>query len=395
MAYTLRVYKHGSSSYTEITNAMAGGWTDIEWTRVRNDAGALVVDLEATTPAMLHEWLDEAALVKLYDGTTCLAQFEVDSYTPRWERLTCRLQCAGLLVAGKGVPYTGTFTDTTAGTVFAQLASSVPGWGWNGTKVDIGGVVDLLDYKGDKVLEAIATLAQLCGFDYWLDGDGDLNGAEWPTEVGKTLTLNDNAFTFDTTYSAVDIVNQLILVTSTGTWTYDEETSQAAYGIRSETVTVAGIVTEAVGQAWATGVFASLAYPIQQMTVTAEHDAAHVPGLLVAVEGLEDGRTYEDVITQVGWMVGDFTDTLQIGHQPPTIQPPATVAETAAAPYDPGMGDNYGGGGGAGLYLGTVTHVGSGTVDVMVGTTEYTDVARLASYSPHEDDIVVLGDVME
>lgn len=325
MPHTLRVYKHGSDTYSEVTDSMPGGFTVVTRTAVRNEPGALVFDLEATTVAMLHAWLDEAARVELWEDATRVGIYEVDSYAPRWKALACRVNCAGILVAGKGVPYTGTFTNAALVDVLQTLVAAVPGWTWSAGLVNVSGTVTDFAPDRDKVLTAIATLGQLFGFDYWIDGDGAFNAATWPTVSSKTLTLNENCFACDPSYSAVDVVNQLVLISNSGIWTFNEPTSQAAYGIRSQEVSVAGIVTRAVAEVWAESVFASLAYPIQPMVVEAAHDDAHIPGMLVTLEGLEDGRTYLDIVTQVAWTLGDLTDKLNIGHQPPAIHPPETL----------------------------------------------------------------------
>lgn len=385
--HKLRVYKHAASGYTDILSSSQGGFQNLELTWVRNDAGSLRFDLAATTPAMFHSWLDEASRVELWEDSSRLGIYHVDAYAPRWSALSCSVDCTGILASTKDAPFSGGYTNATAMQVLSGLVAAAPGITWVSGSVSVpSGTVSALSYVDRTVYDGIAELATLFGFDFWVDGDGVFCTAPHPTTTEKTFTLNDDSYEFDTSYSARDIVNRLILTTDSGVWAFDDLTSQGVYGIHQQRVSVTGIVSKADAEKWATNVFALLAYPIQRITIETDHAADNLPGKLVEVVGLGDGRTYLDKISQVTWSLGDLTDNVQIGHQPPALKPPGAVAGVNGLGGNDGIPglDSLSGGG-----MGIVTGVHSNLVDITFGGGVETSMPFLTSYTPQLNDVVV------
>lgn len=325
-AEILRVYKHGASTYTEITSADDGGYSTLTWTRVRNAPGSLDITLEGTTIEQLHTWIDAVARVELWVNQERVGIFTVDEYTPKWSALTCTVSCVGVLANARTAYYTGTFpAGATGASVLAALVGVVHGI----TVGDLSGVsatLGAISYTDTVVFDAIADICQRLGADFFVDGDGRFCTAATATTPTRTFTLGTDAYEFDTTYNARDVVNRIVLSCDGRSWTFDDATSQAAYGVRARSVGVTGIVAQADAQAWADAMFAEYAQPFRQMGVLVSHDWTLAPGLMVAIDNVETGGVYEGLINQITWTVGALDDSLQVGTLPLTIDPPVGVS---------------------------------------------------------------------
>ena len=123
----LRIYKHGSSSYSEITSATVGGFSGMQRVQVLNDAGSLDFTLAGTTAAQLAGWLDEAATVEYWENGAKVASYSIDAYTFDWASATCDVQCVGKLALGKspGSAYTGPLCWPLLGDVHAVATDTV------------------------------------------------------------------------------------------------------------------------------------------------------------------------------------------------------------------------------------------------------------------------------
>lgn len=327
---SLRIYKHGAETYTEVTSATDGGFSSLSFDRVRNDAGGLTFDLKAITIAQLHEWIDEASRVEYWFGEDLIDVYLVDSYSTKWGSLTATVNCVGQFASGKDTPFSGSFTDPAAA---LEAMVEAGGWGWSALKVDIPEVAVDLEYSDANLCDAMQELAETIGVTFRIDPTGDFacNPNYTDEDVSEELTLGKEAVEFDTTYSSADIVNRLVLVADNGTWTYDDATSQSAYGIRQQKVSASGLGGYSTGLAWATEVFRVWAKPQLQITLTAAHSDERLPGEMIEVLGLDDGRTYIEPIAQISWETGSLYDTLKLGVKAPSIKAPTLREDTSTS----------------------------------------------------------------
>jgi hypothetical protein len=548
----VRIYKRGSDTYSDVTSASAGGFSDLTRVQVLNDAGSLTFTLTGTTPAMLAEWIDEAATVQYWVDGVNIETYAVDSYAPRWSALTCDVNCVGVLAAGTepGPVYPGPYLlldpiapgyapgwdatkvrkDTVAnilrevvqcgtyvidhfefptGWSFSEadvytpvgilacddfriadhrFHAEIPGTGGNGTWYrdealvspwhdgggdvvpvigchddtrgpgGIGNVItgtddwmayydgftaradmyvqaasinsvtansradliarrvsstsyymahfsdtfvafhyhdgsgfhqigsnsanawvagDLLGFSvvgttlkayvngavvktatdshitaaGYAGLRGVATsgthlvaftsfcvtagdvpqlslglsydllpladvIKDLCvhaGYTFWFDAEQHLHIERSHTSVDNTYTVNGTMHDFDSTYSALDIVNDLRITNGDDTWEFTDDASIAAYGLRTKRIDSTVITTEGQAQSYSTLYFAQWAQPRLSARILVDHDPTRRPGLRVAATGLGDGRTYSELIQQITYTVGDLWDELVLG----------------------------------------------------------------------------------
>jgi hypothetical protein len=498
---TLRIYKHGSGSYTDVTSATTGGFTRLTRTQVLSDVGSLDFTLACVTPASLASIIDEAATVEYWEDGAKLATYVVDDYTPHLMELTCDVKCVGELGLGAspGAAMDASITLSQpadlvmSDAVAHQRASSGTGiqWAWDAAKVNIpfrvlldafpgslsgswarvigsasasassgnmrisitgsqeavyvntsltpradmcvqvmlasaGSAGNLgivaryssttsfylaifnattvvfyrktgatytalstsaafsdalvvgdalafsvigsaltayvngvqvhsdtdtvitapgiagvrgesgtttivyldnfavttgalpptayaLDTSNMPCADAIKAAAQLSGMTFWLDSTHTLNAEPYRTAVDKTYTLNVTLRGFDPTYSARGVVNQLVITYGSNTWVFQDAASIAQYGMRSLAISSSSLATAAQAQACASTYFDQWAQPRMSIRIFVDHDATLRPGLLVAVTGMGDGRTYQDLIQQITWTVGDLYDELVLG----------------------------------------------------------------------------------
>lgn len=330
----IEVTKYGESTPVRIDSATMGGISDITITKVLNDAGSLVLALQATTPAMLSSWLSEAALVQYFSDGRARGYYMVDDYTPKWSDCSATVNCVGILAATKQVLYTGTFSNWTAADAILELVTAVSDYGIAGKYSDavvssaFVGVSDTgtnsstaianQTYTDKCVFDALAEICSMVGLAFSISG-GLFSTVDLPTTPSKTYTLGVDCWDFETTYTARDIVNELVLVSEKGTWRYTDTDSQSTYGRRAQKLQVSGIASYAAGKQWAAAAFRRVASPQRQMILRVGYDPDIEPGQMVSVVGLEDGRTYQDVIQQVTYTVGDNDMELQVGAQAETL----------------------------------------------------------------------------
>ncbi|MDR3687608.1 MAG: hypothetical protein P4L93_11700 [Coriobacteriia bacterium] len=324
---TLRFYKRGISGFTDITSSTLGGFSDLTFTAVRNDAGGLAGSFQASTIAQFHTWANEASKVEYWNGGARQAVYYVDSYTPDWKNLTISMACVGPLVLGKTLTYTGNLVGVTAAQAFCTLCNAVPDWTYNASFVSAGSyVVANLSYTDKPVLEAMQEIADLAGVTFWIDANMALHVETVPATPNYTIQLpvsgatsNGNGRNWTTTHTARDIVNRLIMVTRAGTYTFDDTASHATYGVRAKKLQLAQITSYHQASDYATAYFLEYAQPRLEATASIDHDTTCRPGLFASVLGLSDGRTYQLVVEQTTWALGALSDELTLGAQPLTL----------------------------------------------------------------------------
>lgn len=377
----LRVYKNGSAEYNEITSATLGGFTELSLSSVRNGPGGMSVSLAATTIAMLHSWIDEAARVELWIDGTRHSAYIADKHTPKWGSLTATIDCVGFMIHAKGYNVTIDYdtTSTTLQAAFQALVAQVPEWTWNGAYVSVPGVNALGSYTAASVLTVLQDLAEARSATIWIDAD--------------------NVFHAELVANATTVQRQL-------------RTAEYPAGqiVEFEPSFTAGK---------------------REMKLEIIHDDTLRPGMKVDVLGVGDGRTYTDVIQQVSRTLGDETDELLLGYLPPVliaqdkpIPSPSDVGQVLATdangdpqwvdPFDslPGGGlpdkvlvtdangdpqwvDKSTIGGGSLPYFGTIASVqGDGTVTVTVGGVNTAGVRYLKSYAPVAGDTILITDTL-
>ncbi|MEI6724597.1 MAG: SGNH/GDSL hydrolase family protein [Actinomycetes bacterium] len=318
---TLRIYKHGSAGFADVTSATIGGFSEFTRTQVRNEPGSLEFTLTATTPSIFNAWLDEAATVEYWNEGVRKEIYYVDDFTPQWSALTCAVKCVGKLVSGKTVYYTGTFTGVWAQTALQTLVSAA-GWSWSAGKVNGGTyVIASMSFADTPVLDAIQQIALVAGLTFWIDGNGVFCCEPIPSAVQRTYILGDTAHEFDTTYTAREIINNLVIACGDGkTRTFYDTASRASYGTRTEKVQIASITSAKAAQDYADAYFLEHAQPRRILGLTVDHDDTLRPGLKVSLSGLADGRAYDDIIEQLTWTLGDLYDHVQAGLPPLALE---------------------------------------------------------------------------
>ena len=187
-----------------------------------------------------------------------------------------------------------------------------------------------LAYNNTPVADVVQDLCQTAAYRFWLDSGLALNVEPFHTTIDRTYTVNGSLHEFDTTYTKRDIRNNLWIVGNESAayfGQFSNAASIATYGLRSETLTLGTIVNDAQGAAYANAYFARLAQPRMSMRLLVDHDPTLCPGLLVAVTGLGDGRTYQDLVQQITWNIGDLWDELILG------SPPLALAGSTSSAY--------------------------------------------------------------
>lgn len=515
---TLRVYKQGSATYTDITSASVGGFSELTKTDVLNEPGSLEFTLRGTTPAAISAWMDEACTVEYWADGARAAIYTVEEYTPNIDDLSCDVKCVGILAWGAepGPTYTGDLTGMPAVEAFRALvaqqvadAAGAPStWLWDDTKVSdlaltsydgfattggpppsgwtkigadtgtasvpsagimrlvasvsheaayskdgvsilsgyaqfvlkaaipsgggvgviaryqsatsyylfevtsttaqlfrktsggwvqilttvtgltigVGDVIGLIvsgaatallegqingttvissadtniptaggvgvrasnsatatdighfaalssadaglarktvypgASSGTALTDLIKSISERCGLAVWIDGAYKFNARVTPLITGTpsvTYAYNSTLRGFETTYTARDVVNRLIIVGATATYTNSNAASIAAYGVRAKTLTLPFITTANAALFYSDAYFYYYAQPRRTMRLRAAHDATMRPALLVEVTGLGDSRTYKDVIQQITYRLGDLDDEIVTG--PPVV----------------------------------------------------------------------------
>jgi len=340
----LRIYKHGSVSYNDVTSATVGGFSDLIITKVRNAPGSLEFTLRATTAAIVAGWLDEASTIEVWMDGSKKDVYIVDDYTIDWSVLECRVKCVGLLILGRDVKYTGAFTGVSAKSALQTLIGQVSRWAWDAAAVATGPTIDNINYEDKNVDEAIQEICLLTGFNFWFSTDYKFHAGATPTAIDQTFELNANCRDFTTTYTARDIINQVILTTAAGIFTYNDTDSQEAYGIKSQKISKSWIASETQAANYAYKILAYSAFPKQEIGATVDYDAGIAVGQAAEITGLADGRTYEALIQQARWGPGDLTMEILMGAAPlslaegidpaPATDPPGTPDEPPSDPPD-------------------------------------------------------------
>lgn len=334
----LRIYKHGSASYNDITSATVGGFSELTVTKVRNTPGALEFTLGATTAGIVAGWLDEASTIELWMDGAKKDIFIVDDYDIDWSASDCRVKCVGLLILGRDSKYTGSFTGVSAKSALQILIGQVSRWVWDTALVATGATIDNINYEDKSVDEAIQEICLLAGFNFWFSADYKFHAGAIPTAIDQTFELNANCRDFGTTYTARDIINRVVLATGAGTFTYNDTDSQADYGVKAQKITKTWIASETQAASYAAKILAYSAFPKQEISISVDYDDMIAVGQLAEITGLSDGRTYEELIQQSRWSLGDLNMELLIGSPPLSLAEgidPAPATEPPGTPDEP------------------------------------------------------------
>lgn len=334
----LRIYKHGSGSYAEVTSATEGGFDSLTLTHVRNEAGSLEFNLAATAAPIVNGWMNEAAKVEWWRDGAKREIFYVDDYNLKWSALSAAVKCVGVLISGKTALFTGAASGVPAGTFLQTLCAAVTDWVWDGSKVDAGSyTIAALDYVDKPADEALKEVCQLGGLTFWFDADKKLNVEVLHTSTDHTYAMGTTGHEFDTTYTARDIINVLTIVGASATYgPFTDTTSWTDYGPKALKISLDWVNSSQQAQDYADAFFLENAQPRRILGLSVNHDVDLRPGLKVAVTGLGDGRTYEDIIQQVAYKLGELWDDLQIGPPPLALTASQASVTTVSSGGTPG-----------------------------------------------------------
>lgn len=307
----IRVYKHGSATYTDITSASTGGYTGFTINRVRNDAGGLEFTLEATTIEMMRGWLDDMAKAELWIDDEKIGTYIVENTAARWRSLSASVSCNGVLVRLKGWLYTGEF-------LYSATFSDIVGDLLAGTGITLGAiggtdeVLGPLSYVEVDIFQAISEIAATLGRDFYINSADELVFFT-PPSSSFTAVMDEDVYDVEIFYDADSVYNRVVVQSGSKVYPFDDAASQAAYGVRTLTLTaVQGNLPYAIAEQWATAYLNEYSQPKQRMRVIREHDLGVLPGQECT---LSDATVADmvGIVRQWSWTLGDLYDAIDLG----------------------------------------------------------------------------------
>ena len=336
----IRVFKGMEQTYTDITSSTVEGFSGLGFSKVLNAPGGLDIELVASTVKQLLTWFDENSIVEHWAGGVRKGCYIVDDFTPNWGACTATVKCVGALSWATRALYdsSGAAIPTVDDALMAEFVTEgVNGaigmtiWQYAAETIDIGSTSLDVAAGGSNCLDWLAGIAPLLGSygaRFWIDAAWIFHGALLLDPVAGTpditYAMGGNCHEFATTYSARDIYNRVQILCPNAASPYfvvcDNAASQAIYGIRTApAVEYVDAKSLAAGTTYGNNLLSGLAYPQLSMTLTVDHNDATEPGMLAAITGLEDGRTYTGIIQQITHNLGDLTDEVVVSYKPLTI----------------------------------------------------------------------------
>lgn len=335
----LRVFRGRTfvvNSPTNVLSADAHGFANPVITRVLNDPGTFTFEVPDATVKDMNALIDEDTLIEFWQGQTRKGVFLVDSYTPEFRGQQATVNCVGLLNVMSWIQCP---TDATAQEFTVTTVSDMLRDGFIGLSPDIasaltGGVglrydeqLWFSDSQGYSIkrdektyLDWLREAAPVTGLKFGVDKDyfffiNDLPALTDDPDI--TYTIDDNAWDFQTEYSARDIYNRVKVIYTGGDVTCDDEDSQDTYGVREmPSVTMTEITSSTYATQYGDALLSTTAAPQQSIILTVEHSETTEVGMLAEVVGLGDSREYIGYVQQITWSVGALTDEVIVGTKP-------------------------------------------------------------------------------